>query len=109
MMPPKMDAGVGLCTLFGCLRHCLGAHGVPWCFWMTLLVGKENADLKNGSRAMELDTVRYCAFADPGQMQKTRNLNIGAVGGMDIEEASEFFRNTSTNDSSSSHCRKPFP
>ena len=47
--------------------------------------------------------MRYCAFADPGQVR------VGAVGAMDIEEASEFFRNTSTNYSSSSRCRKPFP
>ena len=41
MMPPKMDAGVALCTLCGGLCHCLGVHGVPWCFWMILLVGKK--------------------------------------------------------------------
>ena len=28
----------------------------------------------------------YCAFSDPGQVKKTRNKKIGAVGGMDIEE-----------------------
>ena len=28
----------------------------------------------------------YCAFADRGQVKKTRNMQIGAVGGMDIEE-----------------------
>ena len=100
-MPPKMDAGVALCTFRGGSRHCFGVHGVPWHFWMTLLVGK-NADVKNGSRTMELDTVRYCAFADPGQVRKTRNMRVGAVGAMDIEEASEFFRNTSTNYSSES-------
>ena len=41
---------------------------------------------------MQLDTVRYCAFADPGQLEH-RNTKFA---GMDIEEASEFFRNTST-------------
>ena len=46
--------------------------------------------------------MRYCAFADPGQVRKTRNMRVGAVGAMDIEEASEFFPNTSTNYSSSS-------
>ena len=45
---------------------------------------------------MQLDTVRYCAFADPVQVEQ-RNAKVGAVVGMDIEEASEFFRNTSTN------------
>ena len=28
----------------------------------------------------------YCACADPGQVKKTRNMKIGAVGGMDIVE-----------------------
>ena len=28
----------------------------------------------------------YCAFADPGQVKKMRNMKLGAVGGMDIEE-----------------------
>ena len=28
----------------------------------------------------------YCACADPGQVNKTRKMKIGAVGGMDIEE-----------------------
>ena len=46
-----------------------------------------------GPTHMQLDTVRYCAFADPGQVQE-RNTK---VADMDIEEASEFFRNTSTN------------
>ena len=30
--------------------------------------------MKNGSRTLELDTVRYCAFADPGQVKKTTGL-----------------------------------
>ena len=33
-----------------------------------------------------LGCMAYCAFADPGQVKKTRNMKIGAVGGMDIEE-----------------------
>ena len=33
-----------------------------------------------------LGCMAYCAFADPGQVKKTRNAKIGAVGGMDIEE-----------------------
>ena len=33
-----------------------------------------------------LGCMAYCAFADPGQVKKTRNTKIGAVGGMDIEE-----------------------
>ena len=33
-----------------------------------------------------LGCMAYCAFADPGQIRKTRNTQIGAVGGMDIEE-----------------------
>ena len=33
-----------------------------------------------------LGCMAYCAFADPGQIKKTRNTKIGAVGGMDIEE-----------------------
>ena len=41
MMPPKMDAGVAFRTFRGGLWHCLGVHGVPWRFWMTLLVGKK--------------------------------------------------------------------
>ena len=49
-----------------------------WRFWMTLLVGKtcwrEKWVPKNGSRTLELDTVRYCAFADPEQVKKTRNI-----------------------------------
>ena len=61
---------------------------------------------------MQLDTVRYCAFADPGQVQEG-DTKVGGLDSMDIEEASEFFRNTSTNYSNlisnSSRCRKPFP
>jgi len=45
---------------------------------------------------MQLDTVRYCAFADPGQVQEG-DTKVGGLASMDIEEASEFFRNTSTN------------
>ena len=33
-----------------------------------------------------LGCMAYCAFADPGQVKKRRNMNIGAVGCMDIEE-----------------------
>ena len=33
-----------------------------------------------------LGCMAYCAFADPGQVKKTRNTKIGAVGGMEIEE-----------------------
>eukprot|EP00434_Breviolum_minutum_P002386 symbB.v1.2.002110.t1/scaffold114.1/size323002/16 len=33
-----------------------------------------------------LGCMAYCAFSDPGQVKKTRNKKIGAVGGMDIEE-----------------------
>ena len=51
--------------------------------------------MKNGSHTMQLDTVRYCAFADPGQVQEG-DTKVG-LASMDIEEASEFFRNTSTN------------
>ena len=40
LMPPKTDAGMALCTLRRCLWYCFGVHGVPWRFWMTLLVGK---------------------------------------------------------------------
>ena len=45
---------------------------------------------------MQLDTVRYSAFADPGQVQEG-DTKVGGLASMDIEEASEFFRNTSTN------------
>ena len=52
--------------------------------------------MKNGSHTMQLDTVRYCAFADAGQVQEG-DTKVGGGASMDIEEASEFFRNTSTN------------
>ena len=45
---------------------------------------------------MQLDTVRYSAFADPEQVQE-RDTKVGGLASIDIEEASEFFRNTSTN------------
>ena len=33
-----------------------------------------------------LGCMAYCAYADPGQVKKTRKMKIDAVGGMDIEE-----------------------
>ena len=33
-----------------------------------------------------LGCMAYCAYADPGQVRKTRKMKIDAVGGMDIEE-----------------------
>ena len=33
-----------------------------------------------------LGCMAYCAFADPGQIKKTRSTKFGAVAGMDIEE-----------------------
>ena len=71
----------------GCMT-CLVFFG--WLCWLV-----KNADMKNGSHTMQLDTVRYCAFADPGQVQEG-DTKVG-LASMDIEEASEFFRNTSTN------------
>ena len=69
--------------VLGCMT-CLVFFG--WLCWLV-----KNADMKNGSHTMQLDTVRYCAFA-----VQEGDTKVG-LASMDIEEASEFFRNTSTN------------
>eukprot|EP00434_Breviolum_minutum_P041686 symbB.v1.2.037086.t1/scaffold5382.1/size27800/1 len=43
-----------------------------------------------------LGCMTYCAFADPGQVQEG-DTKVGGGASMDIEEASEFFGNTSPN------------
>ena len=75
-----LASGVSICQL--CSGVCCGdgLHGVPW----VKTAGRRHHGHMSRSQYFPRCPVRYCAYTDPGQVRKTRNLQVGA---MDIEEA----------------------